>query len=162
MDKNDEKVKLVLNKNSLFIEIENTTLISRLVKGEFVKYNHILPTGFSSSATINKDALLTSVERAAVVAKNDRYSIIKFDISENNLTVSAKSEIGNVNESMAINLSGKDITIAFNGKYVMDFLKSTSEEFININFNSSIDPCVFSPVGNKEYTYLVLPVRINA
>ena len=69
---------------------------------------------------------------------------------------------GNVNENVNINLSGKDMAIAFNGKYIMDFLKITDNEFINLNLNSSIDPCVITSVVDDGFLYLVLPVRINA
>lgn len=162
LDKDDEKVKVILEKNTLYIEVENTALISRLIEGEFVKYNHILPTNFSDTVVVNKSTLLNSIERASIIAKNDRYNIVKFDIKENYMIVSAKSEIGSVNENINITLTGKDLTIAFNGKYLMDFLKITEEEFIYLKLNTAIDPCIFSPVGDKEFSYLVLPVRINA
>lgn len=162
LDKDDEKVKVILEKNVLYIEVENTSLISRLIEGEFVKYNHILPVNFSNTAVINKSTLLNSIERASIIAKNDRYNIIKLEIKENYMTVSAKSEIGSVNENVNITLTGKDLTIAFNGKYIVDFLKIIDEEFIYMKLNTSIDPCIFSPVGDKDFSYLVLPVRINA
>ena len=112
--------------------------------------------------TINRQALLNSIERASIIVRNDRYNVIKLDISEEGIIVSAKSEIGNVNENIPVNLSGKDMTIAFNGKYIMDFLKITDNDFINLNLNSPIDPCVITPVVDDGFLYLVLPVRINA
>ena len=78
------------------------------------------------------------------------------------MNISAKSEIGNVNENISIKLKGKDLSIAFNGKYLSEYLKIAGEEFINLNLNSAIDPCVLTPVGNEAFIYLVLPVRINA
>ena len=45
---------------------------------------------------------------------------------------------------------------------LMEYLKITNEDFININLNSPIDPCVITPVTGNEYLYLVLPIRINA
>ena len=105
---------------------------------------------------------MTSIERASIVARNDRYNVVKFDIKENVMTISAKSEVGNVNENLTVILSGKDITIAFNGKYLSEYLKIVNQEFIDLNLNSPIDPCVIKTVGNEEFLYLVLPVRINA
>ena len=77
-------------------------------------------------------------------------------------TVSAKSEIGNVNEKVTSILDGKDMVIAFNGKYLSEYLKIVTDEFIKLNLNTSIDPCVITPVGGEGFLYLVLPVRINA
>ena len=162
IEKEDGDIVVKLQRNKLFVEIDNTTLISRLIEGEFVKYNHILPTNFENIVTVNKNALLNSIERAAVVAKNDRYNIIRFDVKENVLTVSSKSEVGFVTENVNINLEGKDIVIAFNGKYLTDYLRICGEEFVNFKLNSPIDPCVITPVGKDDSIYLVLPVRINA
>ncbi len=162
LDKDDQTVKIILQKNTLNIQVENTALISRLIEGEFVKYNHILPTNFENVVTANRQAILNSIERASIVAKNDRYNIVKFEVKENIMTVSARSEIGNVNENVNVNLNGKDITIAFNGKYLLDFLKIENSDFINLNLNTPIDPCVIKPVADEDFLYLVLPVRINA
>ncbi len=162
LDKDDQPIKVNVSKNSLFVEIENTCLISRLIEGEFVKYNHILPNNFENSVTVNRATLLSSIERASIVARNDRYNVVKFDIKENVLTVSAKSEIGNVNENVPVSLTGKDLTIAFNGKYIAEYLKIVSDEFITLNLNTAIDPCVIKPTGKEGFLYLVLPVRINA
>ena len=162
LDKDSEMVKVYIQKNTMFLEIGNTALISRLIEGEFVKYRHILPTNFANVVTVNKQILSNSIDRASIVARNDRYNIVKFEVKENIMTVSAKSEVGNVNENVNVNLEGIDVTIAFNGKYLLDFLKIIGEEFISLNLNTSIDPCVLKPVGDEDFIYLVLPVRINA
>ena len=161
LDKDEEEIKIVINKNTLSVKLENTTLISRLIEGSFVKYNHILPTNFNNYITVNKDSLLNSIERAQIVARDDKFNVVKFDIKENVMTVSAKSEVGAVNENVNINLKGKDMFIAFNGKYLLDYLRMESEDFVTICLNSSIDPCVFRPVGNENLVYLVLPVNIR-
>ena len=161
-DKEDETIKVILKDNCLFIEIGDTTLISRLIEGEFVKYSHIIPTSFANTLTVNKQALLNSIERASIVARNDRFNIIKLDVRDTFMYVSAKSEVGNVNESININLIGKDIVIAFNGKYISEYLKIINDDFITMNFNTSIDPCIMRAVGDEDFLYLVLPVRINA
>ena len=161
LDKEDQEIKINVQKNTLSLEVENTVIFSRLIEGEFVKYNHILPNKFENVVTVNKNALLTSIERAAIVARNDRYNVVKFDIKETVMTISAKSEVGNVNENVNINLTGKDMPIAFNGKYILDYLKTCDSEFININLNSSIDPCIITSVIDDGFLYLVLPVRID-
>lgn len=161
-DKEDGTVKIYLNNNSLTVEFDDTRLISRLIEGEFVKYNHILPTSFANVVTVGRKALNNSIERASIVARNDRYNIVRFEIKENVMTVTAKSEVGNVNENVNVILKGKDLTIAFNGKYILDFMKITDSETIKMNLNSPIDPCILQPADEEDFLYLVLPVRINA
>ena len=162
LDKEDDNLKIYIQNNALFVQIENTLLISRLIEGEFVKYKHIIPSSFENMVTVNKNALHNSIERASIVARNDRYNVVKFEIKADVMTILAKSEIGNVNENVNVNLTGKDLNIAFNGKYLSDYLRISEEDFINIKLNSPIDPCIITPVGSDNFIYLVLPVRINA
>ena len=162
LESEDENIKVYLQKNTLYVEIGSTTIISRLIEGEFVKYNHILPTSFENVVTVNRQALLSSIERAAIVARNDRYNVIKFDIKEDAMGILAKSEVGTVNENVNVNLQGKDLVIAFNGKYIAEYLKIVDADFINLNLNSAIDPCIITSTKGETYLYLVLPVRINA
>ncbi|MBO5851838.1 MAG: DNA polymerase III subunit beta, partial [Clostridia bacterium] len=161
LNKESEKITIFIQKNTLFAKIESTIVYSRLLEGEYVKYNHILPNNFENIVTINKAMLLGSIERASIVAKNDRNNVIKFEIKEDIMCISSRSEVGCVNENVNITLSGKDLVIAFNGKYISEYLKTITEDFININLNSAIDPCVLTSVSNQDYLYLVLPVRIN-
>ena len=162
IEKEEEKLKIYIQKNTLYLEVENTVIISRLIEGEFVKYGHILPSGFSNAFTVEKEALLNSLERATIVAKNDRYNVVRFDIRENVMTVSAKSEVGFVNENVNINLEGKDMVIAFNGKFLSEYLRIIKDDFIKFQLNSPIDPCVLTASGKDDFIYLVLPVSINA
>lgn len=162
LDKDEEEIKVTLNKNTLMVENGGTTLISRLLEGEFINYKQIIPTEFVTDVRVNKKVLETSVERASVLARTDRIGIVKFDIKENCMYVIAKSEIGNVNEPVNVNMEGKDILIAFNAKYITEFLKTAEDDFIRIFLNSPIAPCVIKPVNGENYLYLVLPVRINA
>ncbi|MBP5467215.1 MAG: DNA polymerase III subunit beta [Clostridia bacterium] len=161
IEKDEGTLKVYIQKNSLFLQVESTVIVSRLIEGEFVKYGHILPTNFANTFTVEKETLLNSLERATIVAKNDRYNVIRFDIKENVMTVSAKSEVGFVNENVNINLEGKDMVIAFNGKFLSEYLRIIKDEFIRFKLNSSIDPCILTPAGKDDFIYLVLPVSIN-
>ncbi|MBQ3596319.1 MAG: DNA polymerase III subunit beta [Clostridia bacterium] len=161
LEKDDNELKINVSRSGLKVELDNTVIYSRLIEGEFVKYNHILPTKFENVVTVNKESLLNSLERAFIVARNDRYHVIKFEVKEDILTVSAKSEVGFVNENVNVNLEGKDISIAFNGKYILDYLKTVNEDFVKLNLNSPIDPCVLTSVIDDGFVYLVLPVRIS-
>ena len=162
IEKEDENVKIQLQRNVLMIESDNTTLLSRLLEGEFINYKQIIPADYLTNVRVNTKIFMQSVDRASILARSERLSIIKLDIKESAMLVSAKSEVGFLNESIVINMEGKDIAIAFNSKYLSDLLRVTDDEFININFNSPISPCVIKPFEGDEFLYLVLPVKINA
>ena len=162
LDNDESDIKITLNKNTLMVENGGTILLSRLLEGEFINYKQIIPSEFITNVRVNAKTLSASVERASVLARTDRISIVKFDIKENLLFVIAKSEVGNVNEPVPVNMEGKDVLIAFNSKYITEFLRICEDEFIAVHLNSPIAPCVIKPVSGDNYLYLVLPVRINA
>ena len=161
LDRDDDYLTVVIQENSLMINVENTVFTTRLLEGEYIDYKKIVPTSYLSVFRVNKENLFNSIERASILAKVMK-NIVKFDIHENYVDVSSDSDIGNVKENVIINLEGKDLTIAFNSKYLIDCLRVIDDEYINFNLNTSIAPCVIKPYSDEEYLYLILPVRINA
>lgn len=161
LEKDDEVVTIIVQKNVLMVEVDGTVLVSRLLEGEYIDYKNIIKDDFLSVVKVNKAQLVSAIERVSVLA-TDIKKIVKFDIKENYMTVSASSEVGKLNENVLINLEGKDLTIAFNSKYVTDCIKVIDDEFINLYFNTKINPCVIKPYSGDDYLYLILPLRINA
>ena len=78
------------------------------------------------------------------------------------LFITSNSEIGDVFEEMSVKNSGSDIVIAFNVKYMMELIRVVSGDEMTVKFGTPVSPCVIAPVSGDDYTYLVLPVRLNA
>ncbi len=109
---------------------------------------------------VSREEILSSIERASLLAKEGKNNLIKFDIKEGSLDISSRSEEGMVNEHVGAEVSGKDLVIGFNSKYILDVLKSISDEEIKFEMGSSVSSCLIKQTDGDDYTYLVLPVRI--
>ncbi len=160
LERDEDMVTVVIQKNMLMVEVSSTVLISRLLEGEYLNYKQIVPNEFLSMLRVSKGQLLNSIERAAIVARGMK-NLIKFDIKEGNLNISANSELGKVDENVMINLEGKDVVIAFNSTYLTDIFRVIDDDFVYMYLNSSIAPCVIKPYQGDGYLYLILPIRIN-
>ena len=160
IEKEEDYVTVVIQDNSLMIDVDNTVFTTRLLEGEYIDYKKIVPQSYLTTFRVNKNQLYESIERASVMARIMK-NIVKFDVKENALDVSSDSEVGNVKENVLINLEGKDLTIAFNSKYLIDCLRVITDEFLTFNLNTSIAPCVIKPNSSDEYLYLILPVRLS-
>lgn len=160
LDNDEEDVTIVIQERNLMVEVDNTILTARLLEGDYVDYRQIIPVTFLTEFKANKIIFENAVERAAVVAKVMK-NLIKLDIKENYVNITANSEMGNVNENVLINLEGKDIVIAFNSKYVLDCLHAVEDDFIKVSLNTPISPCIIRPNSDDTCLYLVLPIRIN-
>ena len=142
------------------VDLDDTKIITRLLDGDFVNYNQIIPVNFTTSVVINKNQLEDGLERAGLLSRLGKNNVVKFDIQDKVMILSSKSEIGDIKENITISLNGKDLQIAFNARYFMDAVKAISDEFIKLNFSSAVAPCIITSNETDEFIYLILPVRL--
>lgn len=158
----DKELKVRFSKNTLSVNMDDTSLISRLYTGEFIKKENIYPPEFETVFTVNKQELLWSVERAAVLIRGDKNNLILMEIKNGGVLISANSDLGHVSETVKGELSGKELKIAMNGKFVIDALKALDGETIKLSFNTPVSPFTIEGTEQKESSYLILPVRTNS
>lgn len=158
----EKLLKVEFSANHLRVEVDETTLISRLYAGEFVKKENIFPPAFTTEVTVKRAELIESVERASVLIRGEKNNLIIMDVKSGAVYVTANSEIGNVAEKVAADLEGKEIRIAMNGKYLLDALKALDEEETAIYMNTPIAPFVLKNKTNQYGAYLILPVRTTS
>jgi len=96
------------------------------------------------------------------MAREGKNNRIKFTVEGEKLFITSNSEIGDVFEEMSVKNSGGDIVIAFNVKYMMELIRVVNGDEMTVKFGTPVSPCVIAPVSGDDYTYLVLPVRLNA
>lgn len=68
----DETVKVNIEKNHLMVEIENTKVVTRLIDSEFINYNKIIPSSFTTEITVEKKNLEKSLDRCSLITKADK------------------------------------------------------------------------------------------
>ena len=155
----EENIKVYADKNSLSVTVKDTVITSRLYAGEFVKRENIYPIDFTTYVSVNRAELIDSVERASVLIRGDKNNLITFDIKNGKIVLTANSDMGKVEESVAANLDGKELKIAMNGKYLLDALKALNGEETVLSFNTSISPFTLENTEGGDSQYLILPVR---
>jgi DNA polymerase III subunit beta len=160
LEDTEEIANITFTTNHILFNLGKTKVISRLLEGEFIKYNSIIPEEYNLTVTAKRSELLNCIERASLMAKEGNTNLIKFDIQEENLIITSNSQLGKVREELSIILQGQPLQIAFNSKYLIDVLKIMEEEEIVMEFSSSVTPCVVKNKDTDNCTYLVLPVRL--
>lgn len=158
----DDKAHVYINGAHMMVQIENTRIISRLLDGEFIKYEQILPTDWQTRIRVNAKELGKALDRASTMANQGNSNLVKFVMESNVLQINSESELGNVHEEVPVALEGKDLQIAFNIRYIVDVLKNMDAEEMYFCFTTSVSQCNIKPIEGDEFLYLVLPVRIYA
>ncbi|MDF2883841.1 MAG: polymerase subunit beta [Clostridiaceae bacterium] len=156
----DESVNITFTPNHILFSIGETKIISRLLEGEFIKYNSIIPEEYNLKIIAKRNELLDSIERASLMAKEGNTNLIKLDIQEESIIITSNSQLGMVREETNIILQGQTLQIAFNSKYLIDVLKIMEEDEVILELSSSVAPCIIKPKENVNNIYLVLPVRL--
>lgn len=163
LDDSDDVINIYVQKNFLMVDLGDTKIITRLLEGEFLSYKQIVSSSVNGTViTVNKAQLEDSLERASLLSKIGQNNLVKFEMSGDCLVLSSNSEIGNIKEKINISLEGSDLVIAFNARYFLEAFRSVNNDFVKINFSSSSNPCIITPLdGEKnEFLYLILPVRM--
>ena len=160
LEDSEELVNITFTQNHILFNLGLTKIISRLLEGEFIKYESIIPQEYKLKAAINRTELLGCIERASLMAKEGNSNLIKFDIQPDTLIITSNSQLGKVKEEVNINLQGETLEIAFNSKYLIDVLKIMDDEEIIMELTSSISPCIIKNKDSQNCQYLVLPVRL--
>lgn len=160
LEDSDEIINIYIDANAIMIDTADTKIISRLLEGDFVNYKQIIPMNYETFVIVNKNQLEDALERVSLLSKIGQNNFVKFDIKESSLNLTSNSEIGNIKEKISAVLNGKDVTIAFNPRFILESLKANSEEFVKLCLNTASNPCVIVPTEGDEFLYLILPVRM--
>lgn len=162
VEEDDCEVKVVISDSHISFIMGNTTIISNLLEGKFVDYKSLLKNDFVTTIKIDANEFKNSIDRASLLAKEDKNNLIVLDIKENTMQINSTSEYGNVEEFIVLKeKEGIDLKIGFNSKYISDVLKIVDTDIIEMKFMGNINPCFMSELDNSEFSYMVLPVRIS-
>lgn len=161
-EEEEGNISLAINEKKAIILIDSTKVVVRLLEGEFIKYRDIIPTDNKTIVQVGRTALQSGIERASLLAKEGKNNLIKLTIEQNLITITSKSEEGNVKEEIIMEKTGDDLEIGFNSKYVLDVLKAIDDDEVKMEFNTSTTPCLVKPLEGRSFEYLILPVRITS
>ncbi len=159
-DEVEEDLSISMGAKKATFTVGTTEVMLRLMEGEFIRYRDIIPKENDIDVIVGKTVLLESIERASLLAREGKNNLIKMSMKNDLLTITSRSEEGNVKEEIVVEKTGNDLEIGFNSKFVIDVLKAIDDEEILMKFKTGTSPCLVTPVEGNSYEYLILPVRI--
>ena len=154
-------VNVYFSEKHVLFETDNCILISRLIEGEFLKYKQVLSQDHTTSFEINTKELLSSLERSMLISTDNKKTPVVLKITSNNLVLTSKADLADLYDELAIEMLGRDLTISFNPKFLIDAIKVIEEDVIVLGFNTELSPCIITEKDSDNCKYLVLPLRPN-
>ncbi len=157
-----EVTALGAQSNQLSISADATSIVVRLVDGQYPNYQQVIPAKFDRSVTVNTSALISGLRRAELVA-GDRASMVKVAIADGQLIITANSDTaGNAYEELPVEQTGAELTIAFNARYLIEILNHVESPQVVMEFLGPLSPAAIRPLessGTGQQLYVLMPLR---
>ncbi len=155
-------VLLHISKNELLLRDENTDVLIRLIDGTFPDYRQFLPSDFDNRLTVSRQKLVTSLKVVSVLT-DERSRSVTFNVEGERLEITSNdSAKGDAKEELNIEHKGQVIKIGFNARYLLDVLNSFDEDNVSFEFKDAVSPGVIKPELDKNYTCVVMPMRLES
>lgn len=151
-------VELGIDDKTIRVQIENTVMLSKLIKGIYPNFQQIIPSNFQKEVELPRNTVQQALELVAV-PQTEVADGVKLTLHRNKLELyTQNSSIGEGRDVVDINYGYEDeISLVFNTAFLLDPFRYTDKE----NFRMKIiDPT--SPVALEDGTgflYVVMPLR---
>lgn len=153
------ELTIEVSKLNIRFTFGNTTMVARLIDGNFFNVDQL----FKNKPTINIECqnkdLADSIDRAMVISSQTKDPIV-MDVTDDSIKISFKTNVSNFDEELSCEKHGEDIRIGMNPQYVLEALKATSEDGINIGMINNMSPLYIVDDVADEYAYVILPVNL--
>lgn len=146
--------------NNVLIHRDSTTVVMRLVDGEFPDYNRVIPKVKGFEAQIRCDAFLHALRRMSILS-SDKTRGIKLSIKPGSLNISSSNpELGEAHEDLDVVYDGPEITLGFNARYLIDILNSQTDAELILQLRDNTSPGVIQPYKDTDVLAVVMPMRL--
>lgn len=153
-------VQLFIGKNQLSIQSENIYFTSRIVDGNYPDYKQIIPTESTVNSIVLKDELIQSLRLVNVFSDNFNQILVKTDSNRGQVHIhSRNTDVGENNTSVDAAITGGDIEMYLNHKYLSDAFPALVGDSINFSFTEKNKPCIIKSVGDSSFLYLIMPMN---
>ena len=160
-------ISVYLTRKHAIFNFEDMVFFTRLIDEEYIDYNRIIPKDQTIFVTIEKEKLLSALERANLIAedknKGNSRPYVKLTIGGDYLTITSKSVSGEVYDEVEAEIEGGDLKIAFNCRFLINTVRAAESDTLRLSFKSATQSMIVTPAEKKEgedFFYMVVPVRM--
>lgn len=156
----DEDLLIILQKTQISFSTSNIYLTSRVVDGNFPDYKQIIPKNSTTEAVVLKQDFISSLKLSNVFSGKFNQITISIKPNEKVFEIESRNvDIGENNTTLSGALSGENVSVNFNYKYILDCFQSIGSDSLNLKLSGNNKPMIIRPVGDSSFMYLVMPMN---
>jgi DNA polymerase-3 subunit beta len=145
----------------VYFQIDNDLFFTQLIEGDFPPYEKVIPNDTRTKIVIDKEELLRNTKLIAIFARSIS-NIVIFEIKNKELILRPKTKEEETSARQdLIEFEGEEQSVAFNYKFIIDFLNHTNTKEVEINILKPDAPVIFKPRNNPHFLHIIMPVRIT-
>ena len=155
------EIQISILENQVLLADEIATLTTRLVEGDYPKYQEVFPEASEGKAIASKEQLLRASRRVALLSNPKSYAIC-VEIGTEQVQVSVNTpELGEAHETLPLESSTGQIRFGIDARFLIEALTHIETESVEIEFTSEVKPIFFKPVDAEGYVSLIVPMRLT-
>jgi DNA polymerase-3 subunit beta len=159
-------VTLRFTQNHMSAQLDRITLQTRLIDGQypFKSAKELMRKTPTSHIQIIRKNLIDSIERSLLITRDDNRgsNIVRLQFENQMLIISANSpELGQLLEEIPVEKDGEDLTIGFNGRFLLDILRNLECDTVRFDLAGSLAAGIVYGVGDQKFTGFLSPIRLS-
>lgn len=159
LESEEEEAYLSLLPDKASLEIGNTTLITKLLAGQYPDIEKVIPKKSLHTISLHREELIALLRQISLFT-SDLSGSVRFHFTKGSLQLTAASaELGEGQVSMPVNYEGEPLEIAFNPFYFIDILRHIQEETVHFSINDSYNPGLVT--DSAKSLFVIMPMRIT-
>ncbi len=157
----DDGVEISAGKRYILFKIEDYIVISSLLEGEFLNYQAAIPPDCKTEVVVKTRDIMESVERVSLLITDRLKSPVRCQFGGNEIKLLCNTTMGRAKDQLSVEMTGDDVEIGFNNRYLLDALRNTECDEVKIQLGGPLNPMKIVPKDGDSFLFLVLPVRLK-
>ena len=156
----ESRVQIIVGKKHVVFNVENYSVISRLIEGKFIEYEGTIPKGAATKLKVKTKDISAAVERMSLLTSEKMQSPVRVIVADEGIKLHCTTVVGKASDYVEIPFEGDEVEIGFNTKYLLDALKNADTDELVFEFNGSLKPLKILPTSGDSFVFLVVPMRL--
>ena len=163
IDKEEVGFSYSEKEKTLYFQIEDNDLYSRIIEGDYPPFEKVIPAQEGKTKVfVDKESFLRNLKLINVFTR-DFSNIVIFDIKKDGIYLRPKTEEEKNNNQafLEAQVKGEETKVAFNQKFLLDFLNHFKQKEVFFEILRPDAPVVFKEPEKDNFLHIIMPVRIQ-